>query len=88
MSARRQNPRTFWAILAVLQRRSLSGCRAICPELVLQYIPFEDFSKLIPYMHIREVDPKEVLHQAGEPIRFIYFPITALKFRPVTWGIP
>ncbi|WHZ27870.1 MAG: hypothetical protein OJF51_002667 [Nitrospira sp.] len=45
---------------------------------VLQYIPLDDFSKLIPHMQIREVDAKEVLHQAGEPVRFIYFPITAL----------
>lgn len=47
-------------------------------NLVLQCIPFEDFSKLVPHMQIREVDAKEVLHQAGEPIRFIYFPISAL----------
>jgi CRP-like cAMP-binding protein len=47
-------------------------------NLVLQYIPFEDFSTLTPHMHIQEVDAKEVLHQAGEPVRFIYFPITAL----------
>ena len=45
---------------------------------VLQYIPLDDFSPLIPHMQIREVDAKEVLHQAGEPVRFIYFPITAL----------
>ena len=45
---------------------------------VLQYIPFEDFSKLIPHMQVLEVDSKEVLHQAGAPIRFMYFPISAL----------
>jgi len=47
-------------------------------NLVLQYIPPEDFSKLLPHMQVMEVDVKEVLHQAGEPIRFIYFPISAL----------
>lgn len=47
-------------------------------NLVLQYIPLEDFSKLLPYMQVRKVDAKEVLHQAGEPMRFMYFPISAL----------
>ncbi len=47
-------------------------------NLVLQYIPFEDFAKLVPHMQVRNVDAKEVLQHAGEPIRFIYFPITAL----------
>lgn len=47
-------------------------------NLVLQYIPLEDFSKLIPHMLVREVEAKEVLHHAGEPIQFIYFPISAL----------
>ncbi len=47
-------------------------------NLVLQYIPFEDFSKLVPHMQVMEVDAKEVLQHAGEPIRFIYFPLSAL----------
>jgi CRP-like cAMP-binding protein len=45
---------------------------------VLRDIPFEDFSTLIPHMQVIEVDSREVLHQAGEVIRFMYFPISAL----------
>jgi CRP-like cAMP-binding protein len=47
-------------------------------NLLFQCIPFADFSKLVPHMQIREVEAKEVLHQVGEPIRYIYFPISAL----------
>lgn len=54
----------------------VAGCAR--NNLVLQYIPSEDFSNLLPHMQVRDVDAKEVLHQAGEPIRFMYFPVSAL----------
>lgn len=49
-------------------------------NLVLQYIPHENFSKLIPHMHIQEVDGKEVLHQAGEPFGSSTFPSRPSSF--------
>lgn len=45
---------------------------------VLKEVPFEEFDRLINHMQLMEVDGKEVLHQAGEPIRHVFFPITAL----------
>lgn len=72
---------TFWAILASLQGGGdllVDIARHARNNSVLRDIPFEDFVTLIPHMQIMEVDAKEVLHQAGEAIRFMYFPISAL----------
>ncbi len=41
-------------------------------------VPFVDLSRLLPHMHMLEVEAKEVLHQAGEPVGHIFFPLTAL----------
>lgn len=45
---------------------------------VLKEVPISEFGRLIEHMQIMEVDAKEILHQAGEPIRHIFSPITAL----------
>ncbi|ALA59670.1 Crp/Fnr family transcriptional regulator [Nitrospira moscoviensis] len=47
-------------------------------NLVLNEVPTHDLSRLLPHMQIKEVDAKEILHQAGEPLHYIYFPTTAL----------
>lgn len=47
-------------------------------NLILKGVPIDDFNKFIEHMQLIEVEAKEILHQAGEPIRHIFFPITAL----------
>jgi len=47
-------------------------------NFVLRDIAREELATLLPHMQTREVEAREVLHQAGEPIRYVYLPLSAL----------
>ncbi len=45
---------------------------------LLAALPPNDYVRLLPFMELYPVDTEEVLHEAGMPVEWIYFPTTAV----------
>lgn len=47
-------------------------------NFILASLPQEDFESLAPSLQLIRVKPEEVIYRAHEPIKYVYFPTTAM----------
>lgn len=44
------------------------------PNLLLAALPPEDYQRLVPYFKLKEMVLEQMIFEAGEPIKYVYFP--------------
>lgn len=61
-------------------KESAEVCQPNSPKHnhLLAQLPASDYLRLLPYMELCELEADDVLHEAGLPFEWIYFPTTAI----------